>query len=129
MASYSKKGLEKRKKDREGLKEFFEYCVLQIKQGKINCFECGSILKGDVSEVAHILPKSYFRSIQTNKINWIPLCGQWSNNQCHTNFDNYPLEKVKKMQIYSKVKKIFFKLESEITEKIPWKIYERYTDE
>lgn len=123
---YSKKGLEKRKKDREGLAEFFMECVDEIKSKKLRCQECGAELKGDVSEVAHILPKSSFRSIQTNKLNWIPLCGQWSTNQCHTNFDNWPIKKVKKMLVYPKIVSIFAELEPLIEEKIPYKIYDKY---
>ena len=123
---YSKKGLEKRKKDREGLAEFFMRCVAEIKSKQLHCEECGAKLKGDVSEVAHILPKSSFRSIQTNKLNWVPLCGQWSTNQCHTNFDNWPAEKVKKMLVYPKIVRIFAELEPLIEEKIPYKIYDKY---
>lgn len=126
MRKYSKKGLEKRKKDREGLKEFFEECVNKIKEEQLCCEECGAKLRGHVSEVAHILPKSTFRSIQTNPLNWIPLCGQWSVNQCHTNFDNFPVKKIKEMSIYPKIICIFAKLEEVIKEKITYKHYEKY---
>ena len=124
---YSKKGWEKRKKDREGYKEFFINCVEKIKKENLCCKECGESLKGHVSEVAHILPKSYFKSIATNKKNWIPLCGSFSSNQCHTNFDNFPEKKFKKMLCYKYICGIFVELEKEITEKIPYKIYDKYT--
>lgn len=123
---YSKKGWEKRKKDREGLKEFFEECVLEIKNKKLCCEECGQRLSGHVSEVAHILPKSYFKSVSKNKLNWIPLCGMFSYNQCHTNFDNFSLKKFKEMKVYPKIISIFAKLESVITEKINYKHYDKY---
>lgn len=124
---YSKKGWEKRKKNREGLKEFFENCVEKIVKDKLCCKECGEKLKGHVSEVAHILPKSNFRSIQTNNLNWIPLCGQFSTNQCHTNFDNFSNEKFQKMLVFDYISRIFVEeLESIIEEKIPYKIYDRY---
>ena len=123
---YSKKGLEKRKKDREGLAEFFMKCVAEIKTKQLHCEECGARLKGDVSEVAHILPKSSFRSIQTNKLNWIPLCGRFSQKQCHTNFDNWSVKKVKEMLIYKKIIRIFAELEPLIEEKIHYKIYDKY---
>lgn len=125
--NYSKRGLEKRKKDREGFAEFFQECTQEIKDNKLSCEECGAKLQGHVSEVAHILPKGYFKSIATNKLNWIPLCGQWSsNNQCHTNFDNFPLKKVKEMKIYSRICIIFAELEPLIEEKIPYKTYDKY---
>lgn len=123
---YTKKGLEKRKKDREGLAEFFESCISKIKKDNLKCGECGQRLQGHVSEVAHILPKSSFRSIQTNELNWIPLCGMYSTNQCHTNFDNFPVEKFQKMLVFNKISRIFEILRKDITEKISYKIYDKY---
>lgn len=125
---YSKKGWEKRKNDREGYKEFFEKCVDKIKSENLHCAECGARLQGNVSEVAHILPKSYFKSIATNDLNWLPMCGHWSTAQCHSNFDNFPVEKFKNLLVYPKVNRIFVELEPEIKEKINYKIYDKYTD-
>lgn len=127
MAGYSKKVLEKRKKERAGYAEFFIKHIGKIKENNSCCAECGSKLRGDVSEIAHILPKGYFKSIATNDKNVIYLCGMYSNTQCHTNFDNYTEEKVKKMQIYPEIIRIFAELENLIQEKIPWKIYNKYT--
>lgn len=126
---YSEKGWEKRKKDREGLKEFFEECVSKIKKEGLRCEECGDRLRGHVSEVAHILPKNYFRSIQTNPLNWLPLCGMYSANQCHSKFDDSKVNIFKNMLIYPKVIRIFAELEDKITEKIPYKIYVRYQED
>lgn len=123
---YSKKGLEKRKQDRVGYAEFFQKHMQIIKEKKLTCAECGGRLNGGVDEIAHVLPKSYFKSIATNDKNVMYLCGRFSNNQCHTNFDNQALEKVKKMNIYPKVMRIFAELESIITEKITYKHYEKY---
>lgn len=125
--NYSKKGWEKRKKDREGYKEFFEKCIEKIKSEKLRCAECGSQLQGNVSEIAHVLPKSYFKSIATNDLNWLPMCGQYSTSQCHTNFDNFPIEKFKKLIVHSEVCRIFAKLEPLIEEKINYKVYDKYT--
>lgn len=127
--TYSKKALEKRKKERAGYAEFFIRHIGKIKENNSCCAECGSKLTGHVSEIAHVLPKSYFKSIATNDENVIYLCGMYSNTQCHTNFDNWPKEKVKKMQIYSKISCIFANLESIIEEKIPYKIYDKYLEE
>lgn len=127
---YSKKGLAKRKEDRAGFAEFFQECVEEIKKNKLCCVECGAPLKGDVSEVAHVLPKSYFKSVAMNKQNWLPMCGMWSTeNQCHYKFDNSNKEVFKSMKIYTKVQELFYLLESIIEEKISYKIYDRYTDE
>lgn len=123
---YSKKGLEKRKEERSGYADFFKNCVEEIKKEKLCCAECGAQLQGNVSEVAHVLPKSYFKSVATNDMNWLPMCGMYSTNQCHTNFDNFSAEKVKKMNVYKKVMRIFAELEQTITEKITYKHYEKY---
>jgi len=123
---YSKKGLEKRKADREGYAEFFQKHIQIIKNNKCLCEECGDKLIGHVSEIAHVLPKSYFKSLATNDDNVIYLCGMYTLSQCHTNFDNQPVEKVKQMIIYPKVMRIFAELESTITEKITYKHYEKY---
>ena len=59
---YSKKGLEKRKEERACLPEFFQKHITIIKENNLSCVNCGEKLKGDVSEVAHRLPKSTFKS-------------------------------------------------------------------
>lgn len=127
MKRYSKKGLELRKKQRKGFKDFYIKHIDIIKKGVV-CKECGAKLKGHVSEVAHILPKSTFKSIATNDLNIIYLCGMYSESQCHTNFDTFSNEKFKKMLVYPFINDIFVKLEPEIQEKINYKIYDRYTD-
>lgn len=127
MKRYSDKGLEKRKEERKAFPEFFQKHIQYIRDNNLCCEECGARLKGDVSEIAHILPKSTFKSIATNDDNVLYLCGMWSNSQCHSNYDNYPAEKVKKMKIFRKVSERFHILEQEIIEKITYKIEERYT--
>ena len=129
MRRYSKKGLERRKVERAGYVEFFQKHIKQIKDTRQCCRECGTRLKGCASEVAHVLPKGYFKSIATNDLNVIYLCGMYSENQCHTNFDNFPNEKVEKMKIYPIIISIFAELEDIITEKINYKIYDKYTIE
>ncbi len=125
MKKYSKKGLEKRKAEREGLSEFFTRHVEIAK--KMCCEECGARLRGDVSEIAHVLQKQYFKSVMCSDENVLYLCGLFSSNNCHSNFDNFPQEKVKQMKIYPKVKEKFKQLEEQITEKLNYKHYELYT--
>lgn len=126
MKRYSKKGLEKRKSERQGFTEFFQKHIEVARNSY--CEECGQRLTGDVSEVAHCLPKSYFKSISVNDNNILYLCGRFSTNNCHSLYDNSAIEKVKEMKIYPKIKEIFQQLKPEITESINYKVYEKYED-
>jgi len=128
MKRYSQKGREKRIEERKDFPEFFQKHIQIIKDGRLCCEECGERLKGDVSEIAHVLPKSKFKSISTNDLNVIYLCGMYSNNNCHSCFDNWPQEKIKEMNIFPKVCELFKKLEQQITENINYKVYDKYTN-
>lgn len=127
MKRYSSKTLEQRKEERKAFPEFFQKHIQIIKENKLCCEECGERLKGDISEIAHILPKSTFKSIATNDNNVLYLCGMWSVSQCHSNYDNLPTIKVKEMKIFGKVSERFRILEEEVAEKITYKTEERYT--
>ena len=124
MKKYSKKGLERRKAERECLPDFFQKHI-EIAKTKF-CEECGAKLKGNASEIAHVLPKQYFKSVMCSDLNILYLCGLHSSNNCHSNFDNFPQEKVKQMNIYPKVQDIFKQLEEGITENINYKHRELY---
>jgi hypothetical protein len=124
IKKYNKVTLDKRKTERECLPEFFKKHI-EIAKKKC-CEECGTKLKGHISEIAHILPKGYFKSVMCNDLNVNYLCGLYSNNNCHNNFDNFPQEKVKEMKIYPKVQEVFKQLEEEITEKINYKHRDLY---
>lgn len=124
IRKYSKKRLDKRKAERECLPEFFQKHI-EIAKTKC-CEECGAKLKGNTTEIAHVLPKQYFKSVMCNDLNVLYLCGLYSDNSCHNNFDNFPQEKVKEMKIYPKVQDIFKQLEKEITEKINYKHRDLY---
>lgn len=126
LRKYSRKGLEKRKEERKDFPEFFNKHIQIIRDTKACCEECGTRLMGDVSEVAHVLPKSYFKSISTNSLNVIYLCGWKSINNCHSKFDDGTNENIKKMLVYSKISCIFTQLLGSITEKINYKVYDRY---
>jgi hypothetical protein len=121
---YSKKGLEKRKAERACLPEFFKKHI-EIAKTKC-CEECGNKLKGDVSEIAHILPKSYFKSVMCDDLNVLYLCGMYSEKQCHSNYDNWSVEKVKEMNIFLKVEKVFKDLKIILTETLNYKHYDRW---
>lgn len=121
MRKYSKKGLEKRKQEREGFEEFFKKHITIIKNEKKTCQECNCRLKGSVREVAHILPKQYFKSIATEDKNIIYLC-----EQHHNDYDNGSNESIKEMNIFNYVTKTFKELEQILTEKLNWKYYDRW---
>lgn len=124
IRKYSEKALEKRKEERKDFPEFFKRHV-KIARRKC-CEECGLKLAGNVSEIAHILPKSYFKSISTLDENILYLCGFDSKNQCHSNFDNWSNEEVKNMTIYPKAQEIFAQLKDKITEKLNYKHSDKY---
>ena len=124
IKKYSQKSLDKRKLDRACLEEFFKRHI-EIAKSKF-CEECESKLKGNVSEIAHVIPKQYFKSVMCSDLNILYLCGLYSDNNCHSNYDNFPQEKVKEMNIFTKVQKIFKELQGLITEKLNYKHYERY---
>jgi hypothetical protein len=124
MKRYTSKALKQRQNERACLPEFFKKHI-EIAKTKC-CEECGAKLKGNVTEIAHVLPKQYFKSVMCSDLNVLYLCGLYSNNECHSKFDNSAQEKVKEMKIYPKVQEIFKQLEEEITEKINYKHRDLY---
>lgn len=126
MKKYSKKRQEERKKEREGFPEFYQKHIQFIKDNKVCCQECDSRLKGDSSEVCHILPKGRFKSVSTNDLNIIYLCGWTSINNCHSKFDNGTNEDVKNMKIFCEIENKFLSLREIITESINYKVTDRY---
>lgn len=71
----------------------------QLKQMPSHCENCRKkiIIPATLSRrtpIAHILPKSSVKSVQTHELNRWFAC--W---QCHTNYDQWPVEKVSTMPI------------------------------
>lgn len=122
MKKYSKKGWEKRKEERKGYAEFFERHIKKIKKERLCCEECGERLKGNHSEISHILPKQYFKSIATDDENVMYLC-----KKHHNFYDDRSNEEIHKMQIFSKVQNRFESLQDKITEKLNWKHFDRWS--
>ena len=125
MKRYSKKGLEKRKAERGCLSEFFIRHVNKIKTEKLHCANCEEKLKGDVSEVAHRLPKSTFKSIQCDDDNVVYLGGRFSSCGCHALYDGTN-EQLQSLNIFSAEKEIVKELLEKVTEQINYKIYEKW---
>ena len=114
MKRYSKKGWENRKKDREGYAEFYEQQCEMAKHRP--CMECGAKLRGHVSEIAHLLPKSRYKSIATDDNAVLYLCGLHSTNQCHSIYDS-TFEKRKSMNCFNIAIDKYIKLYRKIKEK------------
>lgn len=125
MKRYSKKGLEKRKAERECLSEFFIRHVNKIKTEKLHCANCGEQLKGDVSEVAHRLPKSTFKSIQCDDDNVVYLGGRFSSCGCHALYDGTN-EQLQALNIFSAEKEVVKELLEKVTEKYNWKLLDKW---
>lgn len=123
MRNYSKKGLEKRKAERECLPEFFKKHI-EIAKNK-NCENCGEKLKGEVSEIAHRLPKSYFKSIQCDDENVVYLGGRFSSCGCHSLYDGSN-EQLQSLSIFSAEKEIVKELLQKVTENINYKLYDKW---
>jgi hypothetical protein len=122
MKQYTEKSINKRKEERKDFPDFYKKHTEIIKNNKECCKECGVRLLGDISEVAHILNKSYFKSVSTNDDNVIYLCG-WKQNNCHDKFDS---GKEKEMKVFSIAKEKFDILKEEVKEKINYKIWDKY---
>lgn len=123
IRKYSKKGLEKRKEERACLPEFFKRHI-EIAKTKC-CSECGDKLIGDVSEVAHCLQKSIFKSIQCDDENVIYLCSYKSNNNCHSLYDGTN-EQLQSLNIFEEEKIKIKKLLDKVIEKYNYKILDRW---
>lgn len=123
MKKYSKKGLEKRKGERACLPEFFQKHI-EIAKTKY-CANCGEKLRGDVSEVAHRLPKSTFKSIQCLDDNIVYLGGRFSICGCHSLYDGTN-EQLQSLSIFLAEKEIIKELLKKVTEKYNWKLTDRW---
>lgn len=127
MKRQTEKARKIRQEERKHFPEFYKKHINKIVNEKICCQECGVRLIGSVSEVAHILNKSYFKSISTEDTNIIYLCGQHQNN-CHSKFDNSSNSDMRAMNIFPSVNISFNNLKDLLTEKINYKIEDRYGD-
>lgn len=68
-------------------KDYFIDRVDYIINNNLVCEECGEKLRGNISEVAHIISKSKNPEVESDKNNIVYLCGVPSNNSCHSKFD------------------------------------------
>lgn len=115
---------DKRKEERACLPGFFKKHI-DIAKTKC-CEECGAKLKGNVTEIAHVLPKQYFKSVMCNDLNVNYLCSYLNENNCHSKFDDSKLEVFHEMRVFNSSKEKVIKLMEEILEKLNYKFYERW---
>lgn len=125
IRKYSEKGLEKRKEERACLSEFFQRHISIVRENKLCCANCGERLKGDVSEIAHRLPKSTFKSIQCLDENVTYLGGMFSSCGCHSLYDGTNGQ-LQSLSIFLAEKKIIKELLEKVTEDINYKLYDRW---
>jgi hypothetical protein len=123
MMKYSKKGLEKRKEERRCLPEFFQRHI-EIAKG-IRCANCGERLIGDVSEVAHRLPKNLFKSVMCDDENVTYLCSWKSTNNCHGLYDGSN-EQLQSLPIFLAEKEIIKNLLGKVIENFNYKTTDRW---
>ena len=123
IRKYSKKGLEKRKEERACLPEFFQRHI-EIAKTKC-CANCGEKLRGDVSEIAHRLPKSFFKSIQCLDDNVVYLGGRFSSCGCHSLYDGTN-EQLQSLSIFLAEKEIIKELLEKVTENYNYKITDKW---
>jgi hypothetical protein len=84
----TQKNKEAKKEKRELLNPFFEYHINQIKKYPY-CQNCGIKIEASHFHVAHILPKSKYKSIMNNLDNAIYLCTSiLGGNGCHEDYDS-----------------------------------------
>jgi len=88
ITKQTSKNKEKRKTERAGYGEFFQKMIQRIIDERICCENCGNQLTGHVSECAHIVSKSKHPEVATVEDNILFLCGLFSDNSCHANFDS-----------------------------------------
>lgn len=96
----TEKNKQKRKEERADYPEFFKKHIEYIKENNVHCCECGDRLRGDVSEVCHIIRKSTNPELAVLDSNILYLCGMHSENQCHSRFDS-SLSNREKMKCFS----------------------------
>lgn len=121
LKPFTQKSREKRKSERAGLPEFFETAIEELKKNP-RCANCGCAINTSyepVRNVAHILPKSKYKSVMAHPLNWIPLCSskdQDTGIDCHFRFDNRIMD-IPSMPCYPLAKERFEIFRGEVTER------------
>lgn len=116
MKKQTKQTREKRQEERREYGAFYSKHAHNARN-KL-CDNCGRRLRGHVSEIAHWLPKSVFKSIATEDDAVMYLCSYYSSPNgrgCHEEYDS-GWETAIKMKVWKKVEKRYEKIKHLITE-------------
>lgn len=122
IPKFKEQSREKRRIEREGLPEFFQSMVYELKYRPV-CENCGCRLNPYVhpySNIAHILSKRTYPSVMMNRNNVVFLCTEKDHSgsdvrSCHSEFDNKPGER-KSMPVFAVARARFREFEHLIKE-------------
>ena len=107
------------KKGDSGLQPYYNYHIKQL-QKKLICENCGQPIKPYLlhSNIAHILPKSKYKSVSTNIHNYLYLCSGKDDNSidCHYTFDYRGSEIRKNMEVFELAKQRYNLFKDEVVE-------------
>lgn len=107
-----------RAEERKGLPEFFITSISELKE-KPFCQNCGERINTSFEahhNIAHILPKSRYKSVMTHPDNKLFLCASKDNrNACHEKFDS-SLSAMMEMPVLETAVEKFQKFKDEVAE-------------
>lgn len=120
LKPFTEKTKKKRMQERSGLPKFFEDAIEELKTSPF-CVNCGGRINVNyepVRNVAHVLPKSIYKSVMAHPDNRIFLCSDKDMNgkDCHYIFDN-EIEQIEDMECFEKALEKFEKIKNIVTER------------
>lgn len=108
----------RRKKEREDFPEFFHQAITGLKH-RPWCQNCGAKINTNYKphhNIAHILPKSRYKSVATHPDNKLFLCASKDDqNSCHEKFDG-GFSNMMKMKVFPLAAEKFKKFREKVTE-------------
>ena len=129
LKPFTQKNINKRKTERADLPIFFKAAIDELKESPI-CQNCGAMINASyvpIRNIAHILPKSIYKSVMTHPDNKIFLCSSKDHDSgidCHYRFDNSIMD-IPNMPCFKYAKKKFERFKDEIVERgIIFRIFE-----
>jgi 5-methylcytosine-specific restriction endonuclease McrA len=121
LKPFTTKTREKRKAERARLPMFFENAIIDLEE-KPTCQNCGHKINTryePVRNIAHILPKSRYKSVMAHPQNFIFLCSSKDRDDgkdCHNRFDSRILD-IPKMACFKEAKRKFEYFKDEVVER------------
>jgi hypothetical protein len=99
--------------------EFFSSLIPSLEAQGV-CENCGCRLNVNYNpfwNMAHILPKSKYKSVAEERLNILFLCSQkdWNTNRCHERFDSGPSTR-KEMPVYELSRQRYEQFKDKVTE-------------